>query len=544
MDLLFLQVIGGVFLLLYGVRLTGQGFELAFGSALSRAWAAAGGSRVRAFAAGVVGTAVLQSSGALVTLLISFAQVATLPLARSLTIVLGADLGSTLTVQVLSFRIYQYAFPVLSVGVVLFLWGRKGKVRAVGQGVVGFGLVLLALRYLADAAGDAGRIEGLRILMAELTDAPLTAFMLGLLLSALLQSGTAVMILLIAFARQGLLAPPAILPLVLGANVGGASVAFVAASGLAVEGKRVAWGHLALKAAGALLFLPLLPVAQQAIASVSRDGAHLVANAHTCFNLSLAVLFFPWVEKIAAVLARAIPGGRGIVPRGKPVYLDREHLPVPGAALGQVAREILRMADMIQEMLDDALEAVCREDVSRVEHIAKADDDVDRLTREIKVFLSTLGEETLDSGQTQRAVGYIAIVSDLENIGDFVDKTVTDHLRNLSYRNQRFSELGVGELRSFLSEVGSLYREAVSAFVTRDSNAARNVIARRKEITALERELRLAHIRRLQKGTPESLESSAAHLDILSSWKGIAYHCASIAYGVLQMERDPQDVHH
>jgi phosphate:Na+ symporter len=536
MDFVFLQVIGGVFLLLYGVRLTGQGFELAFSSALTRAWAAAGGSRALAFMAGVVGTAALQSSGALVTLLISFAQVSTLPLSRSLTIVLGADLGSTLTVQVLSFRIYQHALPVLSAGVALFLWGRKGKVRAIGQGILGFGLVLLALRFLAEAAGDIGRIEGLRILVAELAGAPLTAFVWGLFLSALLQSGTAVMILLIAFAQQGLLAPSAVLPLVLGANVGGASVAFVAASGLAAEGKRVAWGHLALKASGALLFLPFLPIAQQAIASVSRDGAHLVANAHTCLNLSLAVLFFPWVGRIADLLTRVIPAGKETVSRGMPVYLDREHLPVAGAALGQVAREIVRMADMIQEMHDDAVDAVCSGDVSPLERIAKTDDEVDRLTREIKVFLSALGEETLDSGQTLRAVAYIAIVSDLENIGDFIDKTLTDHLRRLSERGQRFSGEGVAELRSFLREVGSLYREAVSAFVTRDPSAARNVIGRRKEVTAMERELRLAHIRRLQKGTPESLESSAAHLDILSSWKGIAYHCASIAHGVLQME--------
>ena len=535
MDLLLLQVIGGVFLLLYGVRLTGQGFELAFGSAMPRVWAA-GGSRMRAFAAGAVGTAALQSSGALVTLLISFAQVSTLPLSRSLTIILGADLGSTLTVQVLSFRVYQFAFPVLSTGVAVYLWGRKGKVRAIGQGVLGFGLVLLALQFLAGAASDIGRIDGLRILIVSLSDAPFTAFIWGLLLSALLQSGTAVMILLIAFAQQGLLAPPAVLPLVLGANVGGTSVAFVAASGLAAEGKRVAWGHLLLKASGALLFLPFLPFAQRAIGWVSRDGGHLVANAHTCLNLSLALLFFPWVGRVEALLVRMIPSGRESAPRGKPVYLDREHLPVAGAALGQVAREIVRMADMIQEMHDDAVEAVCRGDVSRLERIAQTDDEVDRLTREIKGFISTLGEESLDSGQTLRAVAYIAIVTDLENIGDFIDKTLRDHLRRLSGRGQRFSGEGVAELQTFLFEVGSLYREAVSAFVTRDPSAARNVIGRRKEVTAMERELRLAHIHRLQKGTPESLESSAAHLDILSSWKGIAYHCASIAYGVLQME--------
>lgn len=535
-DFLFLQVIGGVFLLLYGIRLTGQGFELAFSTALERAWSAAAAGRARAFAAGFTGTAALQSSGALVTLLISFGHVATLPLSKSLTIVLGADLGSTLTVQLLSFRIYRYAFPVLSLGVALFLWGRKGKLRAVGQGILGFGIVLLSLKYLADAAGDVGRIEGLRILMADLSGAPFTAFVWGLVLAALLQSGTAVMILLIAFTQQGLLAPAAVLPLVLGANVGATSVAFVAASGLAAEGRRVAWGHLAMKVAGALLFFPLAPLALSAMSDASRDGGHLVANAHTFFNLGIACLFLPLTGPLASFLERVVSAPRATVPRGRPVFLDRDHLPVAGAALGQVAREIVRMADIIQEMHEDAVEAISLGEADRIDRIAKADDDVDELTREIKVFLSTLGEASLDSSQTQRAVAYIAVVTDLENIGDFIDKTVTDHLRRLSARNLRFSEEGVRELRGYLAEVGSLYREAVSAFVTRDRKAAEIVVERRKDIGLRERELRLAHIRRLQRGTPESLETSAAHLDILSSWKGIAAHCGSIAKTVLEEE--------
>ncbi len=168
--------------------------------------------------------------------------------------------------------------------------------------------------------------------------------------------------------------------------------------------------------------------------------------------------------------------------------------------------------------------------------IAKADDDVDKLTREIKVFLSALGEGAFDSEQTRRSVAYIAIVADLENIGDFIDKTLGDHIRRMAERNQRFSEEGAKELTSLMLEVRMMYSEAVSAFVTRDRKAAEIVIARKKVVGQMERDLRNAHILRLQKGTRESLESSAAHLDILSAWKVIASHCGSIAYNVLQME--------
>jgi len=534
-DLLLLRVIGGVFLLLYGIRLTGQGFELAFSTAVGRIWSSAAASRGRAFAIGTAGTAVLQSSGALVTLLISFGDVATLPLATSLTVVLGADLGATVTVQVLSFRIYRYAFPVLSAGIALFLWGRKGKARAIGQGILGFGFVLLSLMFLAAAAADVGRIEGLRILLSELSDAPLTGFVWGVALAALLQSGTAVMILLIAFSQEGILGAGAVLPIVLGANVGATTVAFVAVSGLAAEGKRIAWGHFGMKAAGAALAaLPLL-VAPAAVERLAGGGARLVANAHTLFNLALAAAFVPLVGPIARILERAVPGAPATAPRGRPVYLDRAHLPAAGAALGQVAREIVRMADIIQEMLGAVVDALRGEDPRGIAGIARSDDDVDALTQEIKVFLSALGQSSLDAEQTRRSVAYIGIVTDLENIGDFLDKTATDHLRRLNESKQWFSADGSRELAAFLAEVGSLYREAVSAFVTRDANAARNVIARRKEIGARERALRLAHIERLQQAARETLETSAAHLDILSSGNGIAARCAAIAHAVLQM---------
>ncbi|MEW6719208.1 MAG: Na/Pi cotransporter family protein [Thermodesulfobacteriota bacterium] len=534
MDLLFLHIVGSVFLLLYGIRLAAQGFELAFSASIDRAWSAARDGRARAFLLGAASAAVLQSTGAFVTLFITFGQVAMPPLSRSLVIILGADFGATLTVQLLSFRIHELAFPVLSVGVALFLWGGKSRAHAVGQGLLGFGFVLLSLKFLAGAAEEVGRIEGLRILMTELSSAPYTAFGAGVLLAAALQSGTAVMVLLIAFAHEGLLGTGAILPLVLGANVGGTSVAFVAASGLAAEGKRIAWGHFGIKAAGALLLLVPLVHAPPAITGLMGGGARLVASAHTAFNLFIAVLFLPLAGRTASLIERAIPLPAGSVSRGRAVYLDRRHLPVAGAALGQVAREILRMADMIQEMLDDAVEVICRGNAERIGRIEQADDDVDALSREIKGFLADLGQGSLDAAQTERSMEYIGVVADLKNIGDFVDRTMIDHLRRLSERRQSFSEEGGRELQAYLSEVGSLYREAVSAFVARDPAAARLVMERRKAIGLRERELRIAHIQRLQRATPDSLETSEAHMDILANWKGIAAHCSAIARTVLR----------
>lgn len=535
-DTLFLQILGAVCILLYGVRLTGQGCEVAFGSRIKHALSDPAGGRIGSFAAGALGTVLLQSSGAVVTALVSFSEIATLPLVQSLAVLLGADLGSTLTVQLLSFRIYHYALPVLSLGILLNLFGRKSHVRAAGQGILGFGFILLALRFLSDAAAGMGQIEGIRYPISMLSEAPLTAFAWGAGLSVVFQSGTAVMILLIAFVQQGMLGLPAVLPLVLGANVGAASIAFIAASGLASGGKRIAWGHMLMKTIGALLFLPFFPFAKSILVALSSDPSRVVANAHTLFNLMLALVFFPLAPLFSRWLTAWFPDMAVDAPRGKAVFLDPEHLPVTGAALGQAAREILRVADMVQEMIDLSVKAVHGSSVEFSERIALLEGDVDRLTREIKRFLSQLGEGVLDPEQTRKAIAYISIVSDLENIADAVDKTLGDHLYRVSRERQHFSSEGENELDRFLREVGGMFRESISAFVTRDRKAAQNVIDQKLIVNARERELRLAHINRLQKGTPESLETSAAHLDIIASGKVIASHAKSIAYNVLQME--------
>ncbi len=291
-----------------------------------------------------------------------------------------------------------------------------------------------------------------------------------------------------------------------------------------------------MKTFGALLFLPFFSAGQRFLSLLSSDPSRIVANAHTLFNFTLALFWFPILPRLASALCRLIPGRAPDAPAWKPVYLDQVHMPAAGAALGQAAREIVRMTDMIRGMLGMALQAVRGVEGELAVRIARADDDVDRLTREVKVFLSALGEETLDPEQMRRAVAYISIVSDLENIGDFIDKTLGEHVRKLADQGQRFSEEGAQELVSLMLDVESMYGEAVSAFVARDAKAASLVIDRKKVVGQKERQLRNAHIRRLQKGTPESLESSAAHLDILASWKVIASHCASIAYNVIQMD--------
>jgi phosphate:Na+ symporter len=283
-----------------------------------------------------------------------------------------------------------------------------------------------------------------------------------------------------------------------------------------------------MKAAGALLVLlsiPLLPAGYQA---VFPDGLHTVAWLHTLFNLFIAALFFPLSGRVARLREGGFAWRPGFAPGGNTVFIDPERMPVAGAALGQVAREILRMADMVQEMLDSAVEVICKGNTDRIARIGQLDEDLEKITQEIKIFLSSLGQTSLDAVQTQRSTEYIGIVTDLKNIGDFVDRTMDEHFNRLAEKIS-FSEEGGRELLDYLENVGTLYRDAISAFVTRDPGAAHSVVERRRAIGNLERKLRISHIQRVQSARPDSLETSEAHMDILAAWKGISAHCASIA---------------
>jgi phosphate:Na+ symporter len=260
----------------------------------------------------------------------------------------------------------------------------------------------------------------------------------------------------------------------------------------------------------------------------------MAANGHTLFNLTLALLALPFTERMARFLEKHVPEKEEGVARGRPAYLDRSHLPVAGAALGQVAREIVRLADNIQGMVDALVKAVATGETGMTDAIGARNEEVSRLAHEIKSFLSAIGEDSLDSEQTRRTVAYISIVSDLEIVGDLVERAAKDHLRRMAEGGGHFSTEGNQELSRFLGEVSSTYREAVSAFVTRDARAAEIVVERKQALGRMEHELRLAHIARLRKGGVETLESSSAHLDILSTGKGVSSRSASIARNVLE----------
>ncbi|RMG60359.1 MAG: Na/Pi cotransporter family protein [Deltaproteobacteria bacterium] len=531
-DFLLIQFLGAVAFILLGVRFAGRGFEGAFGERIRAELKRLSGRPFPSYVAGFFTTVVLQSSGATVALLLSLSVMNPISLPASLAVVLGADLGATIIVQLISFRIASISFLVIAVGAPFYLFGKTSKMRGVGQGVLGFGFILFAIYIVTSLSGSVREIPGLVEILRGLDRAPLICFVGGLIFAVVFQSSTAVLALMIGFSVKGLVSVHATFPAVLGANVGSTVIAFLSAIGSGQRGMRIAWGHLFFKVAGALLFFPFLPYFPDLLARVSFDQAHMVANMHTLFNLTISLLFLPFINPVAAVLEKRIPEAEE-EDEFRLKFLDASFSSSPSVGVAQLMREILRMADVVRSMLVDVGEVIRTNNADLLDEVARRDDLVDFLDREIKRFLATHERVDSESDVGKMSVVFISVLSNLEHMADIVDKGLCEQLRNKILNGLEFSREGEKEILMYHRRVVEMFDEAILAFMRMDRDTAQRVIGRKKDLSLLEKELKNAHIRRLNQGMKESLETSSIHLDILSSLRRIVTVSAGIAYLVV-----------
>lgn len=491
-------------------------------------------NRVRSVATGALAAAIIPSSGAVTMMLISLVSSGVMTSAQAMAMVLGANVGATVAAQLLAFPVRDYALLLIVVGAALSLFVRRRPARMTGLVVLGLGLMFLGLRILTDGMAPLRSRPGAILLLAELGRSSLWVLLLSALLAALVSSSTATIALAIAFAGQGLLPLEAALPAVLGANIGASATPLLFSLGTQVEARRVAVAHTTRNLAAVALALPLLGPFASLVQATSDDLARQIANAHTLFNLALVLLFLPLEGPLAALLRRVVPDRAPAASPGAPRYLDPLALDSPPLALGQAARETIRMADIVQEMLRDTIRVFREDSLQILERIEQREQWVDTLNREIKLYITRLSESSLNEEYSAREAGILTVTHDLETIGDIIDNNLMELAKKKISQGLRFSEQGLKEITELHEQVGRNLQLVVTAFASQDAGLARQVLAEKARVTARERELRQAHIHRLHAGLRESIETSAIHLDILTNLRRINSHVTSIAYPILE----------
>ena len=531
-----LALFGGLALLLYGMQLIGEGLQRAAGGHLRHLLTSMTRTRLAAVASGALVTSIIQSSSATTLMLIGFVSAGLVTFRQSLGVILGADIGTTVTVQLLAFKVQELSLLLVGAGFAMTFFARRGLVKSLGQVILGFGFIFLGMKVMNDGLAPLVENELTRQVLVALADNQFLALLVGAVLSASMASSAATIGLTLSLGQQGLLPLAAAIPVVLGANIGTCATALAASLRSSSDARRVAVAHIAFKVLGVALVFPFISPLTTVVAQTAGDVARQIANAHTFFNVAISALFLPFAPWAARVITALVPEEeRGDNPY-RTRYLDDRYLDQPALAVGQATREALRMGDVAQNMLRDAMVVLRTDNQELLEDVERRDDQLDYLDREIKLFIARLGRETMSADMAQKEISLISFIGNLENIGDIIDKNLMELARKKLYQGRRFSEAGEAELIEFHSLVSKNLERAIAGFAANDRSLAQEVLDMRPLVRQRERELRDSHLARLRRGLAESLETSEIHLDVLTNLKRISSHITALVYPILEEE--------
>jgi phosphate:Na+ symporter len=534
-SIVLLDLFGGVALLLWGLHMVLTGVLRAFGPDLRRFLAKALGNRFTSFGAGLALTAVMQSSTATGLMTASLTADGLVALVPALAIMLGANVGTTLIVQVLSFDIYAFAPVLFVIGLVTFRVGGQSLTRALGRIAIGLGLTLLALHILVDTLAPAEQAPAARVVLASITHDPVLCILIAAALTWAAHSSVAVVLLVMSLAYSHFVTAEAALALVLGANLGSAINPLIE-GGVRDDpaSRRLPLGNLLNRLVGILIALPLLPFLARELPALQPNAAKMTAEFHMLFNVVLAAIFIAPLDAVAWLLVRVLPERKKPADPSVPRSLDETALETPPVALANAARETLRMGDFVETMLAQVMTAIMTNDRKLVAEVSRMDNVVDRLTEAIKLYLTKLTRGSLDEREGRRAMEIVSFAINLEHIADIIDKNLCELAGKKIKRRFQFSADGATELTAFHKRVCESLQGAFGVFMASDVEAARRLIREKTALRKAELEAADRHFERLREGRPESLETTSLHLDILSDLKRIHSHICSVAYPVLE----------
>jgi phosphate:Na+ symporter len=534
--LTLVDLAGTVALLLWGVRMVQTGIQRGFGPRLRVILGSALRNRLRSFLAGMGVTAVLQSSTATGLMVAGFAAGGLVELVPALAVMLGANVGTTLIVQVLSFDVSSLAPALVLLGVVMFRRGDETRTRDLGRVAIGLGLMLMSLHQLLAMITPYEDVPSLRLFLGAISTQPVLDVLIAAGLTWAAHSSVAVVLLVMSFAAKGVVPPDAAFALVLGANLGSAiNPILEGATGDDPAARRLPIGNLLNRVVGCVVALAALPLLGDWMVQFEPDNARAVADFHTLFNLVLAVIFLPLLQPFAALLRRMLPTRVVQSDPSQPIYLSDAAREAPVIAVGAAAREALRLADLLEAMLRSARDALEKGDRRRVGETRRMDDVIDRLNGAIKAYLTSLDPEAMTEADHRRTAEILAFATNMENAGDVVDKNLMALASKRIKRGLAFSREGQRELTDMMDRLQANLRAAAALFLTADVRAARLLAAEKEIFRDMEALSTRQHFERLRGGRIETAETGALHLDVLRDLTRINGHLvAAAAYPVLE----------
>ncbi len=545
-------LIGGLALFIYGMRLARDGLQKVAAGQLRVILGMLTRNRFLGIFVGIVMTVLMQSSSATTVMLVSFVDAGLMDFFRTLGVILGAGIGTTVTVQIIAFKVTDFALLVFALGLLLFLLAKYEKGKYVGYIFMGFGLIFYGMVVMREGVIPLKDNPRFVELLFSFAETPLWGPLMGLLaatiFTAIIQSSAATIALALSFASQSLpdgtslLSLEAAIPIIFGANIGTCATALLSSVGTNVNARRVAIAHLFFKVGAVLIFFPFI----KPFCAFTRgltvfivpqpSPVRLIANAHTLFNLISTGIFIGFTAFIGRRIERFMPERKRAVEEVR--YLDPHLLDTPAFALERARKETARMAGIGGGRLKRAIRVIRDHDRRLLEDTRRRDDKVDYLNERITAYLTQLSRKTLTGKEAEEEVALLHVAANLEGIGDLISKDLLTLAQKQIEEGVSFSFEGLHEIGELHRKVASNLSRAIEALAEDDFRRAREVVDAGDGITAYKLKLHTSHIDRLHKRLPESLESGSIYLDMLSTFEQISYYTASIARALLGKQEE------
>jgi|LFRM01.1.fsa_nt_gb phosphate:Na+ symporter len=523
-----IHLIGGLGIFFLGMHLMSDGLQKAAGERMRKILELFTSRPLTAVLTGAGVTAVLQSSSTVTVMIVGFVNSGLMNLSQALGTIMGANIGTTITAQIVSFDIYALAFPFIGLGALLYFFTRKRLPRYFGKGALGFGLLLLGLSTMSSAVHPLRSYQPFLDLLVMLGRRPILGIIAGAVFTAIVQSSSATTGLVIALAWQGVVDLPAGLAITVGANIGTCVTALLASMTAGTSARRAAIGHLLFNVFGTVLFIVIRRPFTGLIELTGGSVARQLANAHTLFNVGTTLILFPFLSRFVK-LVNALVSGEDEVIEMKPQFLDERMVGTPGALLA-AQKEVARMADLSTAMLEQSVSAFLSGDLSVLRQIEQREEVVNLLEKTITGYLARASQESMNVAQARLMANLMHVVNDVERIGDHAIN-IAELAEARVRENLELSEAARADMGNLYDEVMKMCRGVIEALTQDNTRQAESIVALDDVVDDLEKLYRTNHIERINLGVCNP-EIGVLFLDALSNLERVGDHAVNIAEAV------------
>jgi phosphate:Na+ symporter len=521
----FIVLISGVAIFLYGMNVASSSLEKLMTNKITGLMHRLSESQFLSIVVGISLTTLLQSSGAVTSMLVGLGSAGVIALRQVMGVIIGTAIGSTFTVQLISLDLGQYALPLFAISFAFYFRAKKPSYKNIALIFMGFGMLFLGLKFIGVSAHHFAELEVLKEFFQSLRDNPGYSLLISMAFCMAVQSSAVTIGIAMSLASAHAISLYDAMLWVYGANIGTTSTALIASAASNYIGKQVAWAHFFYKALSVLLFYPFTRLFIEAMSVFDMTPERMTANGHLIFNLISAVAFFPFIDKAARAIEKMFP--QNPEDTFGTEFVNLNHYQSSALAVSYANREIMRTADIVRGMIEDSIKLFETADPTLIQSIKDRDNKVDFLYRETKMFLLDHANKG-NSVVHQDIMNMIMFISDLERAADAIDINIIALAVKKNALHLEFSVEGMGEIKALHAQVCMVAQLAINSYNAKELCA--QAIQLKRDVAKLEITLRENHIGRLNRGLRDSINTSSIHLDLLSEYRRIASLLCNHAY--------------